>query len=48
MTIQEIQKWEWEFAKRKGVSQGYESALKMAVLKLGEETGEVYRGILKE
>lgn len=48
MTIEEIQKWEWEFAKRKGVPQDYESALKMAVLKLGEETGEVYRGILKE
>ena len=48
MTIEEIQKWEWEFAKRKGAPQDYESALKMAVLKLGEETGEVYRGILKE
>jgi NTP pyrophosphatase (non-canonical NTP hydrolase) len=48
VTIEEIQKWEWEFAKRKGVPQDYEAALKMAILKLGEETGEVYRGILKE
>ena len=48
MTIEEIQKWEWEFAKRKGVPQDYEAALKMALLKLGEETGEICRGILKE
>lgn len=48
MTLDEIQQWEIDFAKRKGVPQDYETALNFAVLKLSEETGEVCRGILKE
>lgn len=47
MTLEEIQQWEDDFAKRKGVPQDYETALHFAVLKLSEETGEVCRGILK-
>ena len=48
MTLEEIQKWEKDFAKRQGVPQDYDAALKVAVLKLSEETGEVCRAILKE
>ena len=47
MTLEEIQQWENDFAKRKGVPQDYEKALSFSVLKLSEETGEVCRGILK-
>ncbi|MFZ2560026.1 MAG: MazG-like family protein [Candidatus Nanoperiomorbaceae bacterium] len=48
MNLEELQRWEIDFAKRKGVPQDYETALKIATLKLSEETGEVCRGILKE
>jgi NTP pyrophosphatase (non-canonical NTP hydrolase) len=48
MTISEIQKWERDFSKRKGVAQDYEKSLKIATLKLSEEVGEVCKAILEK
>lgn len=48
MKIEDIQAWERDFAERKGVSDDYDKALKIATLKLGEEVGEVFKAILEK
>lgn len=48
MTIKDIQEWEKSFSKKKNISQKEETAVKIAVLKLMEETGEVAKAILEE
>ena len=46
ITINDIQKWERSFTKRKGITQNEETAIKIAVFKLIEEVGEVSKAIL--
>lgn len=48
MNIQDIQKWEREFSLKKGITQDEEKALKIAILKLTEEVGEVSKAILEK
>lgn len=48
ITINDIQKWERSFTKRKGITQNEETAIKIAVFKLIEEVGEVSKAILEE
>jgi len=48
MNIKEIQEWEKSFSKRKGIAQDEETAIKIAILKLMEETGEVAKAILEK
>jgi NTP pyrophosphatase (non-canonical NTP hydrolase) len=48
MNIQDVQKWERDFSIRKGIAQDEEKALKIAILKLTEEVGEVAKDILEE
>ena len=48
LTIKEIQEWERSFTKKKHISQKEEEAIKIAIFKLVEETGEVAKAILEE
>ncbi len=48
ITINDIQKWERSFTKRKRIAQDKETAIKIAVFKLTEEVGEVSKAILEE
>ncbi|HOE15670.1 MAG TPA: hypothetical protein PLH82_03375 [Candidatus Paceibacterota bacterium] len=48
ITINDIQKWEKSFTKRKGISQDENIAIKIAMFKLTEEVGEVAKAILEE
>jgi NTP pyrophosphatase (non-canonical NTP hydrolase) len=48
MTIQDIQKWERDFSLKKGIAQDEEKAIKIAILKLTEEVGEVSKAILEK
>lgn len=48
ITINEIQEWEKSFAKRKGVSEQEEIAVKIAICKLTEEVGEVAKALLED
>lgn len=48
ITINDIQKWERSFTKRKEIAQDEETAIKIAVFKLTEEVGEVSKAILEE
>ena len=48
ITINDIQKWEKSFTKRKGISQDENTAIKIAMFKLAEEVGEVAKAILEE
>ncbi len=48
ITINDIQEWEKSFTKRKGISQNEETAIKIAMLKLTEEVGEVAKAVLEE
>ncbi len=48
MNIQDIQKWEREFSLKKGITQDEEKSLKIAILKLTEEVGEVSKAILEK
>jgi len=47
MKIKEIQDWERNFAKRKGVDLKEDELIKVAICKLIEETGEVAKAILE-
>ncbi len=47
ITINDIQKWEKSFTKRKGISQDENTAIKIAIFKLVEETGEVTKAVLE-
>ncbi|NLZ24530.1 hypothetical protein GX888_02170 [Candidatus Dojkabacteria bacterium] len=48
MNIKDIQEWEKDFSRRKGISNDYDKSLNIATLKLGEETGEVFKAILEK
>jgi len=48
MKISDIQKWERDFSKKKGVFLDEENALKIAIFKLTEEVGEVCKAILEK
>ena len=48
MNIKDIQQWERDFTKRKGIAQDEEKAIKIAMLKLTEEVGEVSKAILEK
>jgi len=48
MNIKDIQTWERDFTKRKGIAQDEEKAVKIAMLKLTEEVGEVSKAILEK
>jgi len=48
MNIKDIQQWERDFTKRKGIAQDEEKAVKIAMLKLTEEVGEVSKAILEK
>ena len=48
ITIRDIQEWEKSFSKKKSVPQEEETAVKIAVLKLMEEAGEVAKAILEK
>ncbi len=48
MDIKDIQEWEKSFSKKKSIPQKEETAVKIAVLKLMEETGEVAKAILEK
>jgi len=48
MQITNIQKWEREFSLKKGIAQDEEKAIKIAILKLTEEVGEVCKAILEK
>ena len=45
MNISDIQKWERDFALKKSISEDEEKAIKIAILKLSEEVGEVAKAI---
>ena len=47
ISIDDIQKWEKNFTKNKGISQNEETAIKIAIFKLVEETGEVAKAVLE-
>jgi len=47
ISIDDIQKWEKTFTKNKGISQNEETAIKIAIFKLVEETGEVAKAVLE-
>ena len=47
MNIHDIQKWERDFSLKKGIAQDEEKAIKIAILKLTEEVGEVAKDILE-
>jgi len=47
MNIQDIQKWERDFSLKKGITQDEEKVIKIAILKLIEEVGEVAEDILE-
>ena len=47
MKIKDIQNWERDFIKRKGVSLEKEEQVRIAVFKLIEEVGEVVKAILE-
>ena len=48
MNIQDIQKWERDFSLKKGIAQDEEKSLKIGILKLTEEVGEVSKAILEK
>ena len=48
MNIADIQKWEKDFTKKKGIAQDEEKGIKIAILKLTEEVGEVSKAILEK
>lgn len=48
ITINDIQKQEKSFTKKKGISQDENTAIKIAVFKLTEEVGEVAKAVLEE
>ncbi|HKM19805.1 MAG TPA: MazG-like family protein [Candidatus Dojkabacteria bacterium] len=48
MNIKDIQKWERDFTAKKGIAQEEEKAIKIAILKLTEEVGEVSKAILEK
>ncbi len=48
MNIQDVQKWERDFSLKKGIAQDEEKAIKIAILKLTEEVGEVAKDILEK
>ena len=48
MNISDIQKWERDFALKKSISEDEEKAIKIAILKLSEEVGEVVKAVLEK
>lgn len=48
ITINNIQKWEKSFTKKKGISQDKDASIKIAMFKLTEEVGEVAKAVLEE
>jgi NTP pyrophosphatase (non-canonical NTP hydrolase) len=48
MNIQDVQKWERDFSLKKGIAQDEEKAIKIAILKLTEEVGEVAKDVLEK
>ncbi len=48
MNIKDIQKWERDFSFKKGIAQDEEKAIKIGILKLTEEVGELSKAILEK
>ena len=48
ITISDIQEWERSFAKRKGISEKEEEAIKIGICKLVEEVGEVSKALIED
>ncbi len=48
ITINDIQKWERSFTKKKGIAQKEKTAIQIAMFKLIEEVGEVSKAILEK
>jgi len=48
LTIKEIQEWEKSFTKKEHISQKEREAIKIAIFKLIEETGEVAKAVLEK
>ncbi|MCK9446075.1 hypothetical protein M0Q50_04195 [bacterium] len=48
INISDIQEWEKSFAKRKGISEEEETAIKIGICKLVEEVGEVSKALIED
>lgn len=48
ITIKEIQKWERDFCKKKGITFNKDEQMRIALLKLMEEVGEISKAVLEK
>ena len=48
ITIKDIQKWERDFCKKKGINFDKDEQMRIALLKLMEETGETAKAVLEK